>query len=612
MSGAPRSPAASHGAPGGDPSVPGAAFRGDAAAPAYPATPEHPVRAQIPDSPATPAARSPAEERPPASEPPAAPEDAAPAAAAPPPPPPMPLIRALALMGAAVLLALTQGLGQGFVSGNVQQFAGDLGITATQASWLVVAYMIPRATLPLMLIKLRTQFGLRRFAEVGIVAYALASFASVWIVDLRSAVFVQALSGMAAAPLSTLAFLYMLEPLPPAWKMRLGLPLAMGVIMVGPSLARVISPALIGDGGLLWMHLTALALAMLSLAAVFHLPLRPVPHAKVIRPLDLLSFALITFSFGGIVAAFTLGPIHWWTDAPWIGALLAASVGALALAVVIELNRAAPLLDIRWITSPAMLHLTATLFIFRLILSEQSTGAPRMFQALGLAPSQMTGLFAVICIASMMGALACVGWMKSGREPAFHLVALLLIAGGAWMDSGATLDTHPEQMLISQAMIAFAGMLFMPPAMMAGLLLALARGPNYLLSFVVVFLSTQSLGGVLGSGLFSTLINERQAHHARILAERLLPGDAATVAEIARRTAGLAPQLGDAVLRRAEALSEIAQTVSAQAYVLAYNDAYFLTFLIALGAAALLLLHLLRDAIAARLAPAVPAQDISQ
>ena len=320
--------------------------------------------------------------------------------------PPLPLPQAVAYMGAAVVLGLAQGLGQGFVAANIPPIAGDLGITTTQASWLMAAYMIPRASLPLLLIKIRTQYGLRRFAELGIIAYVAVAFASVWITDFRSAVVVQALSGAAAAPLSTLAFMYMLEPLAPEWKMRLGLPAAMAVMMAGPTLARVVSPALIGDGGLTGIHLTALGLAMVSLMLVFRLPLRPVPHMKVIQPLDFVSFLLIGFGFAGLTIGFVMGPIHYWTDAPWIGLLLAASVASLAMAVAVELNRAAPLLDIRWLASPAMLHLTATLFLFRLILSEQSAGAPRMFQTLGVAPAQMTGLFAVIVGSSLLGGLA--------------------------------------------------------------------------------------------------------------------------------------------------------------------------------------------------------------
>ena len=466
----------------------------------------------------------------------------------------------------------------------------------------MAAYLIPRSSLPLMLIKIRTQFGLRRFAEVGIVCYVVVAFGSVWIEDMRSAVVMQFLAGVTSAPLSTLAFLYFLEPLPPAWKMRLGLPLALSLMMLGPSLARVISPSLIGDGGLLRIHLLVLGLALISLMLVYRLRLTPVPHEKVIKPMDLVSFALISFGFGGITVGAIMGPIHWWTATPWIGVLLAASVAALAAAVVIELHRKAPLLDIRWLATPAMLHLTGTLLLFRLLLSEQSAGAPRMFQVLGVAPEQMTGLFAVICLASMFGGLACVAWIKPGREPQFHFVALMLIAAGAWMDSQSTLDTRPEQMLVSQAMIGFAGMLFMPPAMMAGLLSALAKGPQYILSFVIVFISTQSLGGVLGSGLFNTFTTRREALHLQDLSVQLTATDPATVATLAGRAAMLAAQIPDAAARRAQAATDLGQQVAAQAWVSAYADAYALTALAALLAAAVLLLHLLRDVMARRAA----------
>ncbi|RMC35881.1 MFS transporter [Paracoccus siganidrum] len=522
------------------------------------------------------------------------------APAMPPPPPPLPVPQALAYMSAAVVLGLSQGLGQGFVSANIPQFAGDLGITTTEASWLMAAYMIPRAALPLMLIKIRTQFGLRRFAEIGIVAYVAVAFASVWVSDLRSAVVVQFLSGAASAPLSTLAFMYMLEPLSQDGKMRLGLPAAMTALMTGPMLARVVSPALIGDGGLTWLHLVSLGLAMVSLALVFLLPLRPVPHQKVIQPLDFASFALIAFGFAGLTIGFVMGPIHFWSDAPWIGWLMAGAAAALAGAVMIELNRKAPILDIRWLVSPAMLHLTGALLLFRLILSEQSTGAPRMFAALGVAPSQMVTLFTIIVMASVLGGLACIAWMKPGREPWLHLAALILIAAGALMDSQATPDTRPHQMVLSQAMIGFAGMLFLPPAMMAGLISALRRGPQYILSFVIVFISTQSIGGVLGAGLFTTLINDRQAAHYQMLAEQLTATSATTSAAIAARMAGLAAGIADPAALKAEGLARIAQEAATQSWVMAYNDAYFLTFLVAALAACALLIHVLRDWLAVR------------
>ena len=523
----------------------------------------------------------------------AANEQAAPPS--PPPEPPFSLFRAVGYMGAAMVLALSQGLGQGFVTTNIPQFAGDLGITTTEAAWLMAAYMIPRAVLPLMLIKIRTQYGLRRFAEIGIALYVLVSFGAVWMTDFRSAVTLQFLSGCAAAPLATLAFLYMLEPLPQQWKMRIGLPLALLFLMSAPNLARVISPALIGDGGLTWVHLVALGLAMMSMALVYLLPLRPIPRERVIKSLDIVTFLLIGIGFGGLVVCFVMGPIHYWTEQAWIGGLLVISVLSLTMAVAIELNRKAPLIDIRWLTSPAILHLTATLFLFRLILSEQSSGAPRMFSALNVAPSQMTTLFTVILIAGAMGALACIAWIKPGREKWFHLAALVLIFTGALMDSRSTVLTRPEQMLISQALIGCAGMLFMPPAAMMGLLSALAKGPQYLLSFIIVFLSTQSLGGVLGSGLFTTFINHRQAGYFQALAEQLTVTGQQTEAAIAAGAAMTASQIADPAQQKLQGITLLVQEVTRQSYVLAYNDAYFLIALIAGGALIALLLHVFRD-----------------
>ena len=139
--------------------------------------------------------------------------------------------------------------------------------------------------------------------------------------------------------------------------------------------------------------------------------------------------------------------------------------------------------------------------------------------------------------------------------------------------------------------------------MMAGLMAALKKGPNYLLSFLIVFLSTQSIGGVIGGGLFNTLVNWRQAFHLQTLTEQIRATSAPVTAEIAQRITALAPQLPDMATRRAQAVAQIAQEASAQAYVMAYNDLYFVIFLASLTALAVLALHVARDWLAARLSP---------
>lgn len=108
----------------------------------------------------------------------------------------MPLARACAHVAASEVVARTQGIAQGFVRSNIARIAGEPGARVSQASWLMAAF------------------------------------------DLRTAIMVRFLAAMASASLSALAFLYALKPLPPAWRMRLGLPVPLGAFFMAPAMIR--------------------------------------------------------------------------------------------------------------------------------------------------------------------------------------------------------------------------------------------------------------------------------------------------------------------------------------------------------------------------------------
>ncbi len=526
------------------------------------------------------------------------------AAPARPPFVPKPPLLAAGYMMASAFIALSQSLGQGFLSANLTTLGGEIGATQTQTAWLMVAFMAPRAVLPLMLIKIRMQFGLRRFAEWSIVIYVAVALVSLLATDLRSALVVELLSGVSAAPLSTLAFLYMLEPLPPERKLTVGLPLALTFISLGTPLARAINPAILLDGS--WTSILALKLgmSMVCLALVYKLPLASLPTEKVIKGMDLLSFSLIAASFGGLVACFTMGASYWWLQADWIGWVMAGGLAALAIALVIELHRRAPLIDVRWLTSPAMLHLTAALLVFRIILSEQTAGAPGLFQALGFAQSQTAPLYGAITAATLAGGVALTLILRLGAVPYIHMGALLLIAAGAGMDAHAGSTIAPRDMIVSQSLIGFASMLFLPSAMATGLMTALSKGPQYLLSFIIVFLSSQILGGTIGAGLFRSFVAARTVAHAGWIREDLAVGDGLVSDRIAALARALSPGTTDAVQLKAQAGAQLAATVTREATVAAYNDVFALMSCLALGALAVLCGHVAITHLRARQAPA--------
>jgi MFS family permease len=502
-----------------------------------------------------------------------------------------PAAHAAIYIAASFLLWLTQGLGMNFIAVNTTQIQGSLGATLTETNWLIAAYMAPNVSLTILLTKIRTQFGLRRFAKIGIVIFVLASLLHLFVHDLWSALPVRFVAGAAAAPVSTLGFLYMLEAFPAAKKMTWGLSLALTCSAATPAIARVISPPLLDLGQ--WRHLYSMemGLALMAFAIVGLLPLTPVPRARVLHWRDFVSYPLIAIGFGLFAVVLAVGRYYWWFEAPWIGACLAVAVLCIAGAAAIETNRDTPLINIQWLTSPEIVHFAVTLLLFRIVLSEQTAGAIGMFQLLGLLNEQSRTLYLASLAATVAGGIICGRLMKVERVPAFHAAALACIAAGAWMDGHATSLTRPENMYLSQVLIAFGGALFLPPAMQVGLANTMKQGPHFITSFLTVFLFTQSIGGLMGSALFGSFVTLREKLHSNHLVQNIVLTNP-LVADRVRQLAGAYRSvLTDPQLLNAEGVALLSKQATREANILAYNDAFLAIAAIAALALAGLLLH---------------------
>lgn len=525
----------------------------------------------------------------------ASPEPSAPAAspAASPSAPPAfvakPPLMMLAYVAASLTAAVMQGLGTSLISLNLQVLAGPLQATQTEASWLMAAYLVPNVSLSLILFKIRTQYGIRNFCEIAIIPYVLVCLAHLFVDDLDLDILLRFLAGAAAAPISSVAFLYMLEIFPPEKKLNIGLCMALIGLALSMPVAGLISPSLLDANGLQGLYLLELGLALISFGFIYLLPLTSPPRAKVISPLDVLDYLLLAIAMGCLAVFFTMGRLYWWLEADWLAFVLIAAIVAGCLLVMIELNRKTNLVDFRWITSREMLHFAGVLLVFRLLLTEQSSGAITFLRQMGMFNEQMAGLYWCILIASVISGFACALVIKPGREAGIHLVALVMIAAGSLMDSYSTALTRPEQMYLSQSIIAFGSGLFLPPAMAVGFAAAMKKGMSYILSFFAIFLFTQKVGAFLGSALFGTFVTLREQYHSAMLASRLLSTDPLVSARMQQYVGAYAKTTPDATLRTAQGAGLFARQVQQQAYALAYDDAFFVVFLIAVAAIAILL-----------------------
>jgi MFS family permease len=490
-----------------------------------------------------------------------------------------PLPRRVAYFAIGLLIAIAGGLANGLLTTNLPQIQGALGLSRTQAGWLILVYTMTNVCMSLLLIKFRQEFGLQRFTRIMLLGFLVLTGLQVFVHSFELELTVRAASGIVASGVSTLAFFYIMQGLPPHLRLNAVI-IGFGAAQAALPLAGVISPALLHNGLVQNLFLFEFGLTLLCFVGVALLPLPPAETFKAFEPLDFATFALFAPGMGLLCAVLVQGPIQWWSSA-WIGAALAAAVLLIALAMLVEHHRANPLLNTRWMTGPNIVRFALVATLIRVLLSEQTYGAAGLMGIAGMGREQLVTLNAVILAASVAG--LCLGmYVLRWRDYMWPVaVSAGLIAAGAFMDASATSLTRPANLYVSQALIAFASLLFMAPMTIVGVARALARGPSHIVSFAALFAVTQTVGGLIGTSALGSLQVVREMYHSNILGAGLASTNPQVAARLHAFGGSLGSVLGDPALRQVQATALFAQQVRREANILAYNDVFLLVAAVA-------------------------------
>jgi MFS family permease len=269
-----------------------------------------------------------------------------------------------------LFVAISGSLSNGFITANLPLIQGEYSLTPSEAAWIPAAYVMANISSNMILFKARQQYGLRLFSEIGLVLFICVLVLHIFVHTFEMALFVRVISGLVAAPLSSLGMYYIMQAFRRENFGR-GIYLALGFQQLGIPLAWIISPSLVDVNDWVVLYTFELGLAICCLAMVVSLKLPRSLRIEVFEKQDFLTFALLAPGFALLCIVLSQGPILWWFEVKWLGYALIAGFSLIIIGLTYEHYRVNPLIITRWLGSASTLKFVFGALAIRLLMSEQ-------------------------------------------------------------------------------------------------------------------------------------------------------------------------------------------------------------------------------------------------
>ncbi|EXB25794.1 major Facilitator Superfamily protein [Acinetobacter baumannii 1437282] len=470
-----------------------------------------------------------------------------------------------------LLICIAASLSNGFIVANLPIFQGEYGLTASQAAWLPAAYVMANVSSNLILFKARQQYGLRLFSEIGVLVFIGVLILHIFVKTYEMALFVRFIAGLAAAPLSSLGMYYTMQAFGKA-DMAKGIYLAFGFQQLGLPLAWIISPFLLSANQWDVIYTFELGLAICCFAMVVSLKLPRSLRLEVFEKQDFFTFALLAPGFACLCIVLTQGPILWWFDSPWLAYTLIVGFCLIVLGLTYEHYRTNPLIMTRWLAAGDLLSFVVSAFALRLLMSEQSYAAVNFLKTMGMGPDQFVPLYVVIFCGTIAGSVFSALTFHRERLILNLFLAEILILIACALDYHLTSDVRPANFYRSQFLVSFAGGVFIGPLLLMGFMRTLQRGPQYVVTFIVLFSATQNFGGLVGSSFFNTYQQHHTYDYKVEINSNLDPTDPLVAQRLQAYQRSAMASTNDPVLQNNQALQNLNKVVTREAQVRAYND----------------------------------------
>jgi DHA2 family multidrug resistance protein len=500
--------------------------------------------------------------------------------------PPLPV--AITTIGAIAVAQVGSTISSQLVDLDIVDIAGGFSVSADDASWIAcAATMAEVVSIPIAAILVRA-LSLRRVAVYAASLYIACACLSVLVSGEDGLIVLRAMQSYCSGTMSVLMFVSVVATLPPGFARNTGLAL-FAFCSTAPTALNASAGAFVterwGWQGLYYFDI-AWGLTFLALAWRF---LRPAPRAMRLSEIDWPGYVVLAVGLAAFILFVKQGDRFFWLINPIIchAGLIAAL--AIPLALVLFLIRRRPLLDLSLMATPTFgwAIAIATFYRFGLVMTAfvvpQTLTRLQGFRIEQIADANIWTFWAQ-CVSFPLAWL----WASRG-DPRLPLsLGLALFAAGAFVCTYLTPQWQAGDFRLALILVGIGQGLFLVPTLYyATRDVRPEQGPTA----AALFNLSRVVGQTFGTGMVAALIRYREDFHSALLADSVNNANSAVAERFNGLVASFLATHGDPTLATSQAWASLSATLSNQAYVLAFADAFVIVAAV-LAVSALLVLML--------------------
>lgn len=479
--------------------------------------------------------------------------------------PPPPLEGSARIWGTVALSAATfmNVLDSSIANVSLPAISGDLGVSATQGTWVITSFAVANAIAVPLTGFLTQRFGQVRLFVASVLLFVISSWMCGLAPNMSTLIAFRALQGFVAGPMIPLSQTLLLSSYP---KAKAGL--AMALWSMTTLVAPVMGPLLGGwiTDNISWPWIFYINIPVGILAALITWGIYRDRESVVRRvPIDAIGLALLVLWVGSLQLMLDKGKELDWFHSGQIVLLAVLAVVGFAFFLVWELTEEHPVVDLSlfkrrnfW-TGAFATAIAYGVFFGNIVLLplwlQQFMGYTATQAGMAMAP---VGLLAIV-LSPMVG--LTVGKVDPRRYATFSFIVFALVL---WMRSRFNTQADFMTIMIPTVIQGIAMAFFFIPLVtltLSGLTPDRIPAASGLSNFLRI------TGGAIGTSVTTTLWENRATLHHAQLVEAVNNGSSAATGAISN--------LGATGFSSGQVLAQINRLVDQQAYMLATSDIFY-------------------------------------